>query len=840
MSHRPCECRFTYGYPDEVVLAVDDERRRLGKAVDRLTRQLEEARGVTHGQAIHLREMEQSLRDEEERTDSFRRQLHNMHLHLLAMKRQLRERVRDVIADCEIVLDVVAEVPPRATGPEPMEDADTLDSVGDWAPGGGALGPPIFLHLKMDFGGQGRGRRRGRGLEVENEPESNQERREDDFIHLRQGALSVAKYETQFTKLSRFAPDLVLTEQKRIRRFVQGLNVEIQEALAAAQLDTFSQALEKAQRIETARGQVKAFHDRKRRQPGTGNFNVGQSSRNEPPTKMGRGAGGPRSTETSNQGNAGKGQAGRGPQRGGHRGGATTGTRQTCGFCGGNHTADNCWKNSAVRKCFKCGSTEHLIAQCPNMRTEGSTSRAKGTTPKPENAAGNRPKVPTRVYALGHQEVTDPSVVIEDIKAGKLPSDLEIKTPISNKSILANMMYKGCDVWIGERKLSVDLIELALFGYDLILGMDWLAKYHARLDCSTKKVEFHIPGEPTLQLYVREKLASTTLISGIRARKLLSKGARGFLAMLINTQGEQLKVENVLVVCEFLEMFPEELTSLPPEREIEFKIDLQPGAEPILKTPYCMAPAELKELKIQLQELLDRGFIQKSESPWGAPGAAIFSKLDLRQRYYQLRIRKEDIPKTAFNSRYGHFEFAVMPFGLMNAPAAFMDLMHRVFKSYLDQFVVVFINDILVYSKTREDHERHLRRWYSGRPTKVKAVTEWKRLESPTEVRSFLGLAGYYRRFIKDFSKIAGPLTDLTKIHNQFIWTSKCEASFQELNGRLTSAPILTLPNGKDSFVKELNLRQRRWMEFLDDYDCTIKYHPGKANVVADALSRKA
>ncbi|XP_027082195.2 uncharacterized protein [Coffea arabica] len=170
------------------------------------------------------------------------------------------------------------------------------------------------------------------------------------------------------------------------------------------------------------------------------------------------------------------------------------------------------------------------------MRTEGSTSRAEGTTPKPANAAGNRPKVSARVYAIGHQEVTDPSAVIEDtlsifrrtarvlidpsathsfvspafmahidIKAEKLPYDLEIKTPITNKSILANMMYKDCDVWIGERKLSVDLIELALKGYDLILGMDWLAKYHARLDCSMKKADFHIPGEPTLQLDVREK-----------------------------------------------------------------------------------------------------------------------------------------------------------------------------------------------------------------------------------------------------------------------------------------------------------------------------------------------
>nr|XP_027101295.1 uncharacterized protein LOC113720841 [Coffea arabica] len=140
-----------------------------------------------------------------------------------------------------------------------------------------------------------------------------QERWKDGFIRLRQGALSVAEYETQFTKLSHFAPNLVLTEQKRIRCFVQGLNVEIQEALATAQLETFSQALEKAQRIETAQSQVKAFHDRKRRQPGTGNFSVGQSSRNEPPTKMGRGAGGPRPGGISNQGNAGRGQAGRGP-----------------------------------------------------------------------------------------------------------------------------------------------------------------------------------------------------------------------------------------------------------------------------------------------------------------------------------------------------------------------------------------------------------------------------------------------------------------------------------------------------------------------------------------------
>ena len=198
-------------------------------------------------------------------------------------------------------------------------------------------------------------------------------------------------------------------------------------------------------------------------------------------------------------------------------------------------------------------------------------------------------------------------------------------------------------------------------------------------------------------------------------------------------------------------------------------------------------------------------------------------------------IRKEDIPKTAFNSRYGHYEFAVMPFGLTNAPTAFMDVMHRIFKPYLDRFVVVFIDDILVYSKTCEEHEQHLRIilqtlrehqlyakfskfefWlkrisFLGRvisqegisvdPAKVEAMTNWKRPENFMEIHSFLGLAGYYRRFIKDFFKLAGPLTDLSKKHGRFVWDARCEASFRELKKRLTMAPILVLPNGVDGFT---------------------------------------
>ncbi|TYJ97639.1 Retrotransposon protein [Cucumis melo var. makuwa] len=180
------------------------------------------------------------------------------------------------------------------------------------------------------------------------------------------------------------------------------------------------------------------------------------------------------------------------------------------------------------------------------------------------------------------------------------------------------------------------------------------------------------------------------------------------------------------MVREYPDVFPDELPGLPPPREVDFAIELEPGTTPISRAPNRMAPAELKELKVQLQELLDKGFIRPSVSPWGAPvlfvkkkdgiddlfdqlqGATVFSKIDLRSGYHQLRIRDGDIPKTAFRSRYGHYEFVVMSFGLTNAPAVFMDLMNRVFKDFLDSFVIVFIDDIFVYSKTEAEHEEHL------------------------------------------------------------------------------------------------------------------------------------
>ncbi|RZB69283.1 Transposon Tf2-11 polyprotein [Glycine soja] len=302
-------------------------------------------------------------------------------------------------------------------------------------------------------------------------------------------------------------------------------------------------------------------------------------------------------------------------------------------------------------------------------------------------------------------------------------------------------------------------------------------------------------------------------------------------------------------------------------------------------------------------------------------GACVFSKIDLRSGYHQNRVKSEDIPKTAFRTRYDHYEYLVMPFGVTNAPGVFMDYMNKVFYPYLDSFVVVFIDGILVYSKTREEHEEHLRIvlhtlrdrqlyaklskcefWlekvsFLGHvvsqggiaidPSKIEAVLEWESPKSVFEIRSFLGLAGYYRRFIEGFSKLALPLTKLTRKGQAFVWDTQCEHSFQTLKERLTTAPMLVLPNPREPFEthernypthdlelavvvfalkmwrhylfgskfevfsdhkslkylfsqKELNRHQRRWLEFLKDYNFELSYHPDKANVVVDALSRKS
>ncbi|KAL0536865.1 hypothetical protein IC582_025828 [Cucumis melo] len=378
-----------------------------------------------------------------------------------------------------------------------------------------------------------------------------------------------------------------------------------------------------------------------------------------------------------------------------------------------------------------------------------------------------------------------------------------------------------------------------MLDFDVILGMDWLAANHASIDCSRKEVAFN----PTLMASFKFKGEGSRslpkVISAMRASKLLSQSTWSILASVVDTREVDVSLSSELVVRDYSDVFPEELPGLPPHKDIEFSIKLEPGTVPISRAPYRMAPAELKELKVQLQELLDKGFLRPSVSSWGAPvlfvkkkdgsmclcidyqelnklqGAIVFSKIDLQSGYHQLRIKNSDVLKTAFRSRYGHYEFIMMSFGLTNARAVFMDLMNRVFREFLDTFVIVFIDDILIYSKTEAEHEEHLRMvfetlranklyakflkcefWlkqvsFLGHvvskagilvdPAKIEAVTRLPRPSTISEVRSFLGLAGYYRRFVENFSRIATPLTWLTRKEAPFVWSKACEDSFQNL-----------------------------------------------------------
>ena len=621
--------------------------------------------------------------------------------------------------------------------------------------------------------------------------------------------------------------------------------------------------------------------------------------------------------------------------------------------------------------------------------------KAVEDTDAPDVIIGNFTIFDTIVHALidlgsTHSYVFTDIPNLGNLSRSETEFDILVMNPLGH-SVIVNKVYRDCPIKIREYEFLGDLIELSFREFDVILGMDWLSRHRAIVDCRMKRVTLRTPNDNEV-IFIGERLNHlSNVIFATVARKMVQKGCEAYLAYVIDTVRARPSVSDIPTISDFPDVFPEELPGLPSQREIEFATDVVPGATPASVTPYKMDPLELKDLKLQLQELLEKGFILPNVSPWGAPvlfvkkkdgtlrlcidyrqlnkltvknkyplpriddlfdqlkGASIFSKIDLRSGYHQLKIKDADVHKTAFRMRYGHYEFLVMPFGLKNALAAFMDLMNHVFRSYVDQFVIVFIENILVYSQDRESHDAHLRvvletlrkeKLYAKLSKcefwlnevsflghivskegirvdlkKIEVVVEWKPPRNVTEVHSFLGLAGYYRRFVKGFSMTAAPMMRLVQKNVKYEWSEKCQRSFEKLNAFLTEALVLTQSTrGKEYVIysdaslnglgcvlmqegkvvayasrqlkphernypthdlelaaivfalkiwrhylygekcsiytdhkslkyfpsqRELNLRQRRWMELIKDYDCVIDYHPGKANVVADALSRK-
>ncbi|GJR06290.1 retrotransposon protein, putative, ty3-gypsy subclass [Tanacetum coccineum] len=600
------------------------------------------------------------------------------------------------------------------------------------------------------------------------------------------------------------------------------------------------------------------------------------------------------------------------------------------------------------RACFECGAQGHFKKDCPKLKNNNNRG----------NQAGNA-KAQAKVYAVGNAGANPDNNVVTGtfLLNNRYASILFdtgadrsfVSTAFSSRIVITptalnhdynveladgrivglNTIIRGCTLNLLNHPFNIDLMPVELGSFDVIIGMDWLAKYHAVIVCAEKIVRIPFGDEI---LIVRGDGSSNkhgtrlNIISCAKAQEYLTKGCHVFLANITATKDEdkskEKRLEDVPVVQEFPEVFPEDLPGIPPTRQVEFRIDLVPGATPVARAPYRLAPSEMKELAEQLQELTDKGFIRPSSSPWGAPvlfvkkkdgsfrmcidyrelnkltvknrypllriddlfdqlqGSSIYSKIDLRSGYHQLRVREEDIPKTAFRTRYGHYEFQVMSFGLTNAPAVFMDLMNRVCKPYLDKFVIVFIDDILIYSKSKKEHEEHLRQILKLLK-KEELYAKFSKCEFWISRVQFLGHVIDCRDRQKTMEH------KLTQKGVKFDWGDKQEAAFQLLKQKLCSAPILALPEGSEDFIaycdaskkglgavlmqrekvisyasRQLKIHEKNytthdlelgavvfalnvWRHYLygtkllSDYDCEIRYHPGKANVVADALSRK-
>ncbi|KAK8931429.1 hypothetical protein KSP39_PZI016937 [Platanthera zijinensis] len=825
------------------------------------------------------------------------------------------------------------------------------------------------------------------------------------FLHLRQGTMTVTEYQREFSHLARYAGIMAIEDENRAKRFFQGRNDSIRQPLMTAAHAPFEVIVHLAKTMEA---DIKTTRER---------------------NKLKRISETPQGQDHRAQGRH---QRARGNDRGDHRG-YDRGDRhqpprnhhrrrtpppppaQQRALPAPAYAAE---QRPFERRCFHCNELGHLRPQCPLLAPrEGHRDNYRGGVRGRGQPGRGQQQPPQQAYALdlgrdrATADVVNGILWINDRAARALfdtgatrsfvshdfihqepgvvyltGNPLRVRLPDGSEMISSDLCKFR--VKINDQEMEVEAAVLQLSGFDLILGMDWLAEHAAQKDCQNRRVTLQAPMGGTFT-YQGIPFISRLMLNSIQATKATMRGDEVFV-VYFEMVGQTMELAEIKVVKEFPDVFPEKLLGLPPHREEDFKIHLLPGARPVSRSPYRMAPKELTEFRVQLQELVDSGFVRPSSSPWGAPvlfvkkkdgslrlcidyqelnrltvkntyplprieelfdqlqGARCFSKLDLRSGYYQLRIDDKDIEKTVFCSRYGQYEFTVMPFGLTNAPAAFMSLMNRVFEPFLDQFVIVFIDDILVYSESEEQHVTHLEKvlqklrehhlyakfskcefWLKEvsflghivsangiavNPAKIRAVRDWPQLCSAADVRSFLGLAGYYRKFVEGFSKIALPLTSLTKKDASFIWTPQCEGAFQELKERLTSAPILTIPSGQEGFQvytdacqqglgavlmqhgkvvayasrqlkvheknyathdlelgavvfalkiwrhylygvrcelfsdhkslkyvftqRELNMRQRRWLEFLCGYDFDLQYHPSKANTVADALSR--
>ncbi|GKE15180.1 reverse transcriptase domain-containing protein, partial [Tanacetum coccineum] len=546
---------------------------------------------------------------------------------------------------------------------------------------------------------------------------------EDEFYNLTVKGNGLKTYIRRFQELAILCPAMVPNTEKLIEVFIGGLPQSIEGNVTASKPQTLEEAITITQRLMdqvTKHNCVQGTNDHKRKFDDRRTFTNNNYQNNN------------RNNNKNNHNNDHHQQQNRRQETGRDYAATPNENNRNCRNKG---TTTRSNLQPVLVTCHVCKEKGHYRNQCPKANNN---THERAYLLRDKNAHQD-PNVVTGTFLLNQHLVrvlfdsgADKSFVyislasMLNIPPITLDTTYDIEMADGNL-VGTNTIIQGCTLILSNQPFEIDLMPIKLGSFDVVIGMDWLSRYHVRIICDEKVVHILIDGE--------------TLI--IRAQVMEKKS-------------DKKRLEDIPVVREFPEVFPEDLPGLPPVRQVEFQIDLMPGAAPVARAPYRLAPSEMQELSNQLQESADRG-------------------------YHQLRVRDKD-----------------------NAPVVFMDLMNRVCKPYLDKFVIVFIDDILIYSRNKEEYADHLRIilellkkeklyakfskcdfWISTVQflrhvvdsrgihvdlAKIEEFKNWASPTIPTEVRQLLGLYGYYRRFIEGFSKIANLLTELTQKNKKYIW----------------------------------------------------------------------